>query len=304
MNTPMHRSGYVAIVGRPNVGKSTLLNHILGQKLSIVSRRPQTTRNRVLGIYNRDDAQALFLDTPGIHNARGALNKRMVAEATSALSEVDVVLLLIDPAREADASEDAEILEMIARESGKPVVIVPNKIDRVPKETLLPLIDSWSQAGSFAGIVPISALHGDGVAELLRVVVGLLGEGPAFFPKDQLTDVTERFVVSEMIREKLFYFLNKELPYSVAVEIEEWVEKKGGALVRIMARIWVDRDSQKGIVIGKGGNMLKRIGTSARLDIERLLDCKVFLQLTVGVEENWTRRQRKVEKLGQFEGER
>jgi len=294
-----HRSGYVAIAGRPNVGKSTLLNQILGTKVSIVSRRPQTTRNRVLGIYNRDDVQALFLDTPGIHEASGVLNRRMVDEAVNALKDVDMVLFLIDPRRERDPERDRLVLDKL-KAGGLPVVLVPNKIDELPKAELLPLIATWAEAHDFAAIVPISALNGDGVGDLLREVVGRLEEGPAWFPKDQITDATERFVVSELIRESAFQYLDQELPYALAVEIEEFEE--GDKLVKIMARIWVERESQKPIVIGRGGTMLKRIGTTARLEIEKLLGTKVFVKITVGVDPRWTRHRGRVERLGNFGG--
>jgi len=194
-----HRSGYVAIVGRPNVGKSTLLNSLLGSKVSIVSRRPQTTRNRVLGIYSRDDVQALFLDTPGIHEARGMLNRRMVDEAVSALGDVDLVLFMIDPNRERDPKEDSLVLRKL-QGRGVPTVLVPNKIDTLSKAQLLPLMAAWAEAHEFEAIVPISAKTGDGVGDLLREVVDRLPEGPPWFPKDQITDVTERFVVGELVR--------------------------------------------------------------------------------------------------------
>ncbi len=293
-----HRSGYVAIVGRPNVGKSTLLNSLLGSKVSIVSRRPQTTRNRVLGIYSRDDVQALFLDTPGIHEARGMLNRRMVDEAVSALGDVDLVLFMIDPNRERDPKEDSLVLRKL-QGRGVPTVLVPNKIDTLSKAQLLPLMAAWAEAHEFEAIVPISAKTGDGVGDLLREVVDRLPEGPPWFPKDQITDVTERFVVGELVRESAFRYLDKELPYSLAVEIEEFEE--GEKLVRVMARVWVEREGQKGIVIGKGGSMLKRIGTTARIEIERLLGTKVFLQLTVGVDPSWTRHRRAVQRLGNFD---
>ncbi len=293
--TNEHRSGWVAIVGRPNVGKSTLLNRILGQKVSIVSRRPQTTRNRVLGIYNRPDLQILFLDTPGIHDARGLLNRRMVDEAVAALEEVELVLLLIDPRQEADPATGAALLERLGESR---VLLVPNKIDRIARDRLLPLIAAWTDAASFDAVVPISARNGDGVEALLDEIAGRMPPGPAWFDKDAVTDVTERFVVSELIREAAFQYLDKELPYALAVEVEEFAEKRD--LVRIMARIWVERDSQKGIVIGRGGQMLKRIGTTARGEIQRLLHARVYLELTVGVDPKWTRRQRAVERLGHF----
>ena len=295
--TREHRSGWVAIVGRPNVGKSTLLNRVLGQKVSIVSRRPQTTRNRVLGIYNQEDLQILFLDTPGIHDARGVLNRRMVDEAVAALDDVELVLLLIDPRQEADPATGTALLERLGSRGAK-VLLVPNKIDLVRRDHLLPLIAAWSEAASFDAIVPISAHKGDGVDRLMDEIASRLPPGPAWFDKEAVTDVTERFVVSELIREAAFQFLDKELPYALAVEIEDFVEKRD--LVRILARIWVERDSQKGIVIGRGGQMLKRIGSVARREIERLLRAQVYLEITVGVDPKWTRRKRAVERLGHF----
>lgn len=298
-----HRSGYVALVGRPNVGKSTLLNRILGQKLSIVSRRPQTTRNRILGIHNEDDAQLLFLDTPGIHSAGGKLlNKRMVDQALGALDDVDLVVLLVDVQREPTPRDDGVVLERILAK-GRPVILVPNKVDLVDKPSLLPLMQAWSQAADFEAVIPVSAHTGDQVDHLVSELTRRLPEGPAWFPKDQVTNVTERFVVSELIREQAFRSLDREVPYSIAVEIEEFEE--GDGRVRIMARIWVERDSQKGIVIGKGGQMLKRIGTSARYEIGRLLGCRVRLDITVGVDPRWTHHRPAVERLGMFgrEGE-
>ncbi|MCP4867503.1 MAG: GTPase Era [Proteobacteria bacterium] len=299
MSETPHRSGYVAIAGRPNVGKSTLLNQILGTKVSIVSRRPQTTRNRVLGIYNRDDVQALFLDTPGIHEASGLLNKRMVDEAVGALKDVDLVAFMIDARRERDPERDRLVLDKLIK-AGLPVVLVPNKIDEIPKEELLPLIAAWAEAHEFAAIVPISALKGEGVGDLLKEVVSRLEEGPAWFPKDQITDATERFCVGELIRESAFRYLDQELPYALAVEIEEFDESD--RLVRVMARIWVERESQKPIVIGRKGSMLKRIGSTARIEAEKLLGTKVFLKITVGVDPRWTRHRNAVERLGNFGG--
>jgi len=298
-----HHSGYVAIVGRPNVGKSTLLNRILGMKLSIVSFRPQTTRNKVMGIYNRDDVQVIFLDTPGIHDARSLLNKRMVDQAIGALSDVDIVLMMIDPRYEADPAADQLLLERICSK-GVPVLLAINKVDQVHKQDLLPVIQAWSGAAEFAAIVPISATDGTGVDGLVEEVCTRLPVGPAYFPKDQLSDVSERFVVSELIREKLFVQLDQELPYSLAVEIEDFQEPaKEGAPVKILARIWVERDSQKAIVIGKKGSRIKEVGIAARADIERLLDAHVFLKLTVGVKKHWTRKKTVVDDLGHFGSE-
>lgn len=299
MSEPVHRSGYVAIVGRPNVGKSTLLNRLLGEKISIVSRRPQTTRNRVLGIYSRDDCQVLFVDTPGIHESDKLLNKRMVADADAAMQQVDAVLMLVDVTHRPDPEAHTAVLQRLENVN-VPVVIALNKVDTIKKDALLPIIASWSDVGDWAAVVPISAQTGDGVGDLLGVLVGSLPEGPAWFPADQITDAPERFVVAELIREQIFGCLDKELPYATAVEIEEFDESERERRIRIAAKIWVERDSQKGIVIGKGGAMIKRIGTRSRAAIERLLGCSVRLDLHVGVDASWTRNRRGVEQRGWF----
>jgi len=303
------RCGYVGIVGRPNVGKSTFLNKALGQKVSITSGKPQTTRNRVMGIYNTDGVQAILVDTPGHHDARSELNRRMVHAAESALTEVDVALLMIDlvPATHQVTSEKAVLsrgeeilLERIAEE-GHPCVLALNKVDIVSRATLLPVIDAWSKRHDFAAIVPFSALTGDGVDQLMGEITTLLPEHPPFFPTDQLMDSSERFVVAEIIREKLFHLLQEELPYAVAVEIEKFDEgqrKDAKPFIKIHARIIVERSSQKGIVIGRGGQMLKRVGTLARKDIQKLLGCGVYLELFVAVENNWTKNTRILRSLG------
>ena len=304
MESSPHRSGYVALVGRPNVGKSTLLNALLGQKISIVSRRPQTTRNRVLGIHNTDDAQVVFLDTPGLHEPRSPLNRRMVKAAMEGLGEADVVVLLIDARIETDPEKSAELIGRLERCSR--LILAPNKIDEVDRRALLPLIGAWSEALPHAeAVVPISALRRDGIERLLEEIHARLPESPPYFPKDQVTDVSERFVVAEIIREKAFHFLNRELPYSTAVEIEVFDEERRDAgKVRVEARIWVERDGQKAIVIGKGGSMVKRIGSAARRDIEQLLGASVFLGLTVGGKEGWTKREGQVSRLGHFREDR
>jgi GTP-binding protein Era len=296
--SPPHRAGYVAIAGRPNAGKSTLLNRLLGMPIAAVSRRPQTTRNRLLGMYNRDDVQIVFVDTPGIHEAHSLLNRRMVETALSATAETDVLVLLADARRE---SPDEELIATLDP-SRRPTVLALNKVDRVEKTALLPRIAAWSAAAPWAAIVPISALDGDGVGELIGEVSKRLPESPPYFPKDQVTDASERFIVSEIVREKLFATLDQELPYATAVEIERFVEDDGKGRARIEARIWVERESQKPIVIGKGGATVKRIGSLARVDIERLLDRPVFLGLTVSVKADWTRDRRSMERLGGFVG--
>lgn len=279
------RSGFISIVGKPNVGKSTLLNAILGEKISIVSEKPQTTRNTIRGVKNIEDGQIVFLDTPGIHEGGGLLNKFMVKEALGSLHDVDGVIYMVEASR---APEEDDLL--IIRELEKlkcPVVLVINKVDRVGKQTLLPLIDEYSKLLAFKEVIPISALKGVGVAEVEKAIAAFLPEGPKYFPDDIYTDTPVRFLAGEIIREKVFRFTHREVPYSVAVVVEKFEEKKD--VISISAVINVERDSQKGIIIGKKGAMLKRIGTAARIDIEKLLAGKVFLELFVRVQKEWTR---------------
>ncbi len=307
-----HQCGYVGLVGRPNVGKSTLLNRILGEKVSIISRKPQTTRNRVVGIWNTDSVQAIMVDTPGHHEARAALNKALVREAEAALSDVDVVSFIVDVVPAAAQarkgrpifSKGEEVLLERIKSSGKPAVLVLNKIDTIEVKWLLPVIEAWKELHDFAAIIPISALNGESVDKLLDTLVGYLPEHPPLFPKDQLVDGTEKFIVSEIIREKMFHHLSKELPYSVAVIIESFDEsnregQKGTKpRVKIGARIIVERKSQRGIVIGKGGSMIKTIGTEARKELIGLLGCKVHLDLYVSIEKDWTKSPRVLRQLG------
>ncbi len=290
------RSGFVSIIGRPNAGKSTLLNSILGEKIVITSDKPQTTRNRIKGIHNIPGAQIVFIDTPGIHRAKSMLNKYMVEEALASIREVDVILLIV----EADApagSGDALILELLA-EVATPVLLVINKIDLVPKEALLASIERYAQLYPFREIVPVSALSGDGVERVVELVRSYLPEGPLYFPDEILTDLPERFIVAEIIREKVFRLTRDEVPYSVAVEVESFKERPDGALISIAAVINVERDSQKGIVIGRKGDMLKKIGMQARREIEQLLDSKVFLELFVRVRKDWSENPRLLKELG------
>lgn len=304
-----HRSGYVGIFGRPNTGKSTLLNKILGEKVSITSNKAQTTRNRVVGIYNTPDLQMVLVDTPGHHKAKSALNRAIVREVEATLQEVDAVLLLVDlvPAvHQAQAekpilSKGEEVLLKMCQKAKVPIVLGLNKVDVVDPMWSLPVIEAWSGQGEFKAVVPLSALKGDGVPQLMEQLGALMRESPPFFPKDQLVDGTERFVVSELIREKLFHNLEQELPYSTAVQIEAFEEEEReneSPRVRIMARILVERSSQKGIVIGKGGSMLKRIGTQARKDIIKLLGCRVHLELHVSVQSRWSENPRILRELG------
>ncbi len=286
------KSGYVSISGRPNVGKSTLLNTILGQKISIVTEKPQTTRNRIIGIKNLPDAQIVFIDTPGIHRPRHKLGEIMVKEARDAIKDVDIVLLMVEPWGHGNTPgihpEVNDILKILrsADFSRKPVILAINKIDKIKKPELLPLIDEYNRVFNFKEIVPISALYGDGVDELLRLIVENLPEGPLYYPADQVTDQVERFIVSELIREQVMKHTEEEVPHSVALEIVDWKERENG-LINISANIYVERDSQKGIIIGKGGQRLKSIGTEARKNIEGLLNTKVFLELWVKVKERW-----------------
>lgn len=304
------RSGFIAIIGRPNVGKSTLLNRILGEKIAIVSRRPQTTRNRVLGVKHIVGGQIVFIDTPGIHKGGGLLNEYMVREALSAIKDVDSILCIVEASQSVEESLKREsfIIENL-KERSVPVVLAINKVDTVGREVLLPLIRSYSELYPFKDIVPISAVTGEGVDNLLGLLGGALPEGPEFFPGDIVTDQPERFIAAEIIREKVFTFTNQEIPYSVAVTVERFEEsgegeggegEEGdrGSLISIGAVVNVERDSQKGIVIGKGGAMLKRIGSSARMELEGILGCKVFLELFVRVEKGWTKNPKKLKRLG------
>jgi GTP-binding protein Era len=304
------RAGITAIVGRPNVGKSTLLNRVLGEKLAIVSRKPQTTRNRILGIHNVDGHQVVLLDTPGIHRSRANLNKFMVQEALESIHGVDCILLLTEVRRQSAVPEasdnegsvepaDRYVLEQIQLQAARcPIVVVINKIDLLPdRQVLLPEIASWSERG-YASVVPISAQKGDGVDRLVDVVVSHLPEGPALYPEDALTDRAERFLAAELIREQVFLRCHQELPYASAVLVEEFTERERTADVWIEAVIHVERESQKGILIGKQGRMIKTIGQSAREAIGRLLGCEVHLKLTIRVEADWSKRPAGRRKLG------
>lgn len=289
------RSGFVAIIGRPNVGKSTLLNRIVGQKIAITSPKPQTTRNRILGILNTDETQVLFVDTPGIHEAHSPLNRYMVDQARSACLDVDVILWLV----EADRSVDRDpMIPRLLEKSKNPVLLVINKIDTIPKDKLLPLIDAYCKICPFASIVPISALKGDGVEALMAEIPALLPEGPRYYPEDQLTDVPERFIVAEMIREQILMRTKDEVPYGVAVIVERFQENPARNMIGISAVINVERDSQKGILVGKGGTMVRQIGQSARKEMERMLGVKVHLELFVRVQKNWTSSGRMMKEFG------
>ncbi len=292
------RCGYIAIIGYPNVGKSTLLNGLVGEKLAIISPKPQTTRHRLLGILNRPDAQLLFLDTPGILKPRSALHESLVKTVFEALTGADVVIWLVDP-RPPDPQD--EVLIPHLRQLETPLIVAINKIDLVAKPDILPLIGAYHELFPQAPIVPLSALLGDGLATLLEEVVRLLPAAPPLFHEDHLTDKTERFLVGELIRQRLLRRLGEEIPHAVAVVIEEFDESRRPEIVGIRAVIYVEKDSQKGIVIGKGGRVLKAVGQEARADIEFLLDAKVFLNLWVKVWKNWRRDPKAIRILG-YEG--
>ena len=286
-------SGFISIIGRPNVGKSTLLNALLGEKIAIISNKPQTTRNRILGIVNPPNAQMVFMDTPGIHKPMHKMNEVMVETALQTYNEVDVILMLVE-ATEQPGGGDRFIIETLA-DVKTPVFLLINKVDLIKKEALLPLIQAYSGLYKFAEIIPVSALKKD-LGGLIETILKRLPTGPKYFPDDQLTDQPERFIVSEMIREKVFELTKEEIPYSSAVVIEEMKEEP--EITRITAIIYVERDSQKGILIGKGGGMLKQIGTLARHDAEKLLNTKIFLQLWVKVKKGWREDERSLKNFG------
>lgn len=289
-------SGFIAIVGPPNVGKSTLLNRILGRKIAIVSPKPQTTRNRITGIYHERGCQMVFVDTPGIHRTQTSLHRSMVHSAQSALKEVDLLVLMVEMPHP-QPPEIPVILSGI-RKSKRPSILVINKIDKGRKEELLPIIAAYSGALPFQCIVPISALTGDGVERLLGELKSMLREGPAFFPEDMQTDQSEMFLVSERIREKIFLHTRQELPYASAVTVERLEEVPEKDLLSISAKIHVETESQKGILIGRGGKMIKQIGQAAREDLENFFRSRVFLELLVRVDKNWSKDPRALRRLG------
>jgi GTP-binding protein Era len=287
------KSGFISIIGRPNVGKSTLLNALLGEKIAIISDKPQTTRNKILGIVNQPGAQMVFMDTPGIHKPMHKMNEVMVKTALATYNEVDVILMLVE-ATEQPGGGDRFIIETLSQVK-TPVFLLINKVDLVKKDALLPLMQEYSKLYHFAEIIPVSALKKD-IGGLLDSILKQLPQGPKYFPEDQLTDQPERFIVSELIREKIFELTKEEIPYSTAVVIEEMKEEPD--ITRITAVIFVERDSQKGILIGKGGGMLKQIGTLARLDAEKLLGTKIFLQIWVKVKKGWREDEHMLKNIG------
>lgn len=288
------RSGYVSLTGRPNVGKSTLLNTIIGEKIAIVSPKPQTTRNRIVGIKNLPDAQIIFLDTPGIHKPKHRLGEIIVTEARESVREADLILFLVEP--EMPGTGDKFIIDII-KNLDKPVFLLINKIDTVKKPQVLPVIDAYMALYPFNEVIPVSALEGDGVDILMKSIVTKLPEGPKYYPDDIVTDQIERFMVSEIIREKIMQQTSDEIPYSVAADIADWSEREDGVIF-IYVNIYVEREGQKGIIIGKGGARLKAVGTAARADIESLLGTKIFLEMRVKVKKDWRSNERLLKDLG------
>ncbi|BBI34724.1 GTPase Era [Cohnella abietis] len=290
------KSGFVAIVGRPNAGKSTLMNQVIGQKIAIMSDKPQTTRNKIHGVYTTDDVQIVFLDTPGITKPNSKLGNYMLKAAESAFNEVEAILFLTD-VTEPVGGGDRYIIEQLKKVRDTPVFLVLNKIDKIHPEALLPIIDKYRKLMDFTEIVPVSALQGNNVNALLEQVSKYLAEGPMYYPADQVTDHPEQFVCAELIREKLLHLTREEIPHSIAVEIESMSVADNG-LVNIGAVIFVERDSQKGIIIGKNGALLKEVGKLARQDMERLLGSKIFLELWVKVNKDWRNRDSILKTLG------
>lgn len=288
--------GFIAIVGPPNSGKSTLLNGILKAKLAIVSPRPQTTRNRIIGVLHGDDHQMVFMDTPGVHKTQTALHKSMVASALAALYEVDIVLLLIDVGK----PDDPDILPILdnLRKSKRPCILLINKIDTRPKEEVLPVISDYSQRYPFETIIPVSAIQGDGVGRVLEELRLRLRPGPAYYPAEMKTDQPEAHFIAEIIREKIYAFTEKEIPYSSAVTVEKMQDDPEKNLLSIAGRIHVETESQKGILIGKGGRMIKAIGSSARLELEKVFGVQVYLKLAVRVEKDWSKDTKAMRRLG------
>ena len=300
MNRKGYKSGFVSIIGRPNVGKSTFLNRIIGQKIAIMSDKPQTTRNKIQGVYTENDAQVIFIDTPGIHKPKHKLGDFMVKMAQTTLKEVDIVLFMVNAVEGFGRGEEF-IIEKL-KETKQPVFLVINKIDQLHPEQLLELIDQYRKLHEFAEIVPISALDGNNVDALIGTIKKYLPEGPQYYPENQVTDHPERFIIAELIREKVLHLTREEVPHSVAVVIDAIQKREGGA-VYINATIVVERASQKGIIIGKQGKMLKEVGKRARFDIEALLGYKVFLEVWVIVQKDWRNKMSQLRDLGFREDE-
>lgn len=292
----MYKSGFISIIGRPNVGKSTLLNQIIGEKISIISDKPQTTRNKIQLVYTEDDFQIVFLDTPGIQMPKNKLGEYMLKISRSTLEEVDIVTFMVDDSKDI-GSLDQYILDEI-RGISTPIVLVINKTDRLNKEDLALLIEKYANMNLFKEIIPISALNNDNVDRYIEVVRGIIPEGPQYFPEDMITDQPERFIISEIIREKALINLEEEVPHGIYVAVDAVKTREDKDLIDVFANIYCERESHKGIVIGKNGRMLKEIGKTAREDIEKLLGSKINLQLWVKVEKNWREKDSKVKYFG------
>lgn len=290
------KSGFITILGRPNVGKSTFMNHVLGQKVAIMSDKPQTTRNKIQGVYTTDTVQMIFIDTPGIHKPKHQLGEHMMRVAKRTLKETEVILFVVN-ATEKKGPGDEYILNMI-KDTKTPVILVINKIDLIHPDELPEIIERYTNEFEFADVVPISALQGTNTTNLLDVIESHLEEGPMYYPKDRVTDHPEHFIVSELIREKILLLTEQEIPHSIGVEVTKMKREDDREKVKVEALIYVERDSQKGMVIGKGGKMLKRVGTLARKDIEALLGDKVYLELWVKVQKDWRNKPQFIRNLG------
>ncbi len=296
-NSKKFKSGYVAIIGAPNVGKSTLLNRLLRQKISITAPKPQTTRNRIVGILTEPDYQMVLVDTPGIHKAQDEFNRALVDTALSSLNEADAICFMIEPHASGRQVDDYIIANL--RQVRTPAILVINKVDALKnKEELLSLIDSYREKLDFHAVLPISAIKGEGVPDLMNEILSILPEGPQYFPEEYATDQPERFFVAELVREKIFHLAHQEVPYAVAVMVDNFTEVPERNLIEIDATINVERDSQKAIIIGKGGQMLKEIGKQSRVEIETFLGCHIFLNLFVRVRKNWRKDPRALREFG------
>jgi GTP-binding protein Era len=296
-----YKSGFISIIGRPNVGKSTFLNRVIGQKIAIMSDKAQTTRNKIQGVLTVDDAQMIFIDTPGIHKPKHKLGDFMMKVAVNTLKEVDLILFMVN-AEEGFGRGEEFILEKF-QTVNTPIFLVINKIDQVHPDQLLPIIESYKEKYPFKEIVPISALEGNNVEQLLGQIKSFLPEGPQYYPADQVTDHPERFIITELIREKALHLTREEIPHSLAVVLDKMVRREGKDIIDVMATVIVERDSQKGIIIGKQGSMLKEIGKRARVDIENLLGSKVYLELWVKVQKDWRNKMSQLRDYGFNEDE-
>ncbi|MFC3900851.1 GTPase Era [Aliicoccus persicus] len=290
------KSGFISIIGRPNVGKSTFMNKVLGQKIAIMSDKPQTTRNKVQGVYTKDNAQMIFIDTPGIHKPKHELGEHMMKVARNTLRETEVILFLVNVAEEIGRGDEF-IIDML-KNTTTPIILVLNKIDLVHPDQLIKQIDVYKDKLNFSDIVPISALQGNNIERLLEVIESHLPPGPMYYPADRVTDHPEHFIVSELIREKALHLTSQEIPHAIGVEVEKMKAENEGDKVHVQATIFVERESQKGMVIGKGGKMLKEIGKLARVDIEHLLGSKVYLELWVKVQKDWRNKKNFIRGLG------